>query len=209
MVFRVGDKVKLKEGEKTKGTVTNVGAGSGDGVDVAWETWNGKYMTSKAGALVENTGAGAFFTSAGPDMIEVLENAVVMAALTKISGPKSFWNGEVKSFIVQDLIVELGLGDMLFDNGIRVFKEPWKVAITAEQYKSYFPSEPELKSATNKWLALAVTNTLYRLFFKMGQFNSQRFMYELRVFGALVGGNILEKGISKRESGQEATYKSH
>nr|AIE93728.1 hypothetical protein [uncultured marine group II/III euryarchaeote AD1000_39_G05] len=170
-------------------------------------------MKNKAGELEDATGMGAFFTKAGPDMIELLENTAVMAALTKVTGPKSFWNSEVKGFIIQDLIVELGFGKMLEDNGIRIFKlreegkSSWKTPITKEQYNSYFPSEPELKSAANKWLYLAITDTVYRFLFKQPQMSSQRFMYSARVYGALVGGNVIEKGISKRKEGEEASYR--
>ena len=196
MVFKANDFVALAD-DTASGYVMAVNKSA-----ITWKTTYGEVRTDDASELKANTGIGAYLSGEGPDLIELTENTAAFAVVQGITKNKMFGMTTLE-FLGEDFVYEIFLKNYGQQYAIvRPLTE--KYPLTEEQYKSWFPSMPQLANAANKTWAITVIDTVYRLIRGRAQLSKSRMFYILKCFGALEAGNYGHNLWATRE---RATYK--
>ena len=173
-----------------------------DGGDVTWKNMMGEVKVTDAGGLKKAEGMMAMFRAEAPDLIEIAENVASFAVIQGVTRNK------ILAMPTMEFLIENALYEILIKGYVKDYKflQPLKeeYPLTDEQFKSYFPSGPQLSNAANKAWNMILIDTAYRLVRKRPQLNRERMMYVVKTFLAMETGNIVHNLWAKRE---RATYK--
>ena len=181
----IGDYVKVGD---AYGHVTN----ADDKEGVIYQTASGRYYTAAEDDMTVDTDApfSSLFTGETPDILEILENVVVFAAIGKGAMKNPFFGKATMAFAVEDGLYELFLK--------RMFRK-WGVEFLGNPSKDYPMSEGDFKSwgltsefydSVNKTISLTIIDTAKRLFYKEAQLSKPRGFLVLQVLASLYLSNL-------------------
>jgi hypothetical protein len=130
-------------------------------------------------------------------LIEIAENTAAFALVQGVTRNKILAMPTM-TFLVENALYEILIKAYAKDyKFIHPLEE--KYPLTDEQFKSWFPSGPQLSNAANKAWAMTLVDTLYRLVRKQPQFNRERLMHIVKTFLAMEIGNIGHNLWAKRD----------
>ena len=197
--IKVGDVVSKTSDPTTVGRVQFIK----DGNAYVGESYDKTEVIPVSGLTKVGEGLGAIISTPGVSFSEVAQNGVAYAAINRVVS-KKWWDSSVRNFIVADVAAEVYVSQLLASYGILAFKLEDMEPITGDDLTSYLPGTTSLKMAANKTVHLAIIDTALRFFMKQTQ-TKGRVVDILKQFGALVGGNMIERQMQK-PTGRSPSY---